>query len=407
MSVYRSPRVLVLGLLGFASGLPLLLTGETLGAWLTQADVSTTAIGVASLVGLPYTVKWLWAPVLDRYPLPLLGRRRGWMLVLQLGLAVAIAVMGSIDPVATPGALAIAAVTVAFLSASHDIVVDAFANDSLAPAERAAGSALYVTGYRAAMIATGVVALVLADHLAWRWIYLVFAAAMGLGVVGTLLATEPPAPPAPPRTLSEAAWQPLRRLATQRRIALVLAFVVLYRFGDYLAQVAVVNFLNRAAGFSMTEIATLYKLVALGAVAAGGLISGGLVHRFGLRRCLVAFGILQASANLGYIAVAHAPSAALLALVGAVDAFANALGAAAFVAYLMTRCDPAVSATQYAILTALSSVGGRLFGVLIGPIQGAVGWGGLWAVTAAIAIPALALIRWLPTDDVRASRAPD
>src|SRR5688572_10615044 len=152
MSVYRSPRVLVLGLLGFASGLPLLLTGETLGAWLTQADVSTTAIGVASLVGLPYTVKWLWAPALDRYPLPLLGRRRGWMLVLQLGLAAAIAVMGSIDPVAAPGALAIAAVSVAFLSASHDVVVDAFANDSLAPGERAAGSALYVTGYRAAMI---------------------------------------------------------------------------------------------------------------------------------------------------------------------------------------------------------------------------------------------------------------
>lgn len=402
LSVYRSRRVLVLGVLGFASGLPLLLTAETLGAWLTHLDLGLATIGVASLVGLPYTVKWLWAPLLDRYPLPFLGRRRGWMLVLQVALAGAIAVMGSIDPRTAPGSLAIAAVAVAFLSASHDIVVDAFANDSLRPEERAAGSGMYVTGYRAAMVVTGVVALILADHVAWRTIYWLFAAAMGLGVIATLLAKEPPGSDRiRPRTLRDAVWQPLRRLATQRRILIVIAFVMLYRFGDFLAQIAVVNFLKTGAGFSFTEIATLYKLIALGAIAVGGLISGTLVHRFGLKRCLIGFGILQAAANLGYILVANHPSAPLLAAVGAIDSCANALGAAAFVAYLMTRCEPAVSATQYAILTALASVGGRLFGVLVGPIHGAVGWSGLWAFTAAIAIPAIILIRWLPMDDVR------
>jgi len=401
LGVYRSRRVLVLGLLGFASGLPLLLTSETLGAWLTHAHVGLAAIGVASLVGLPYTVKWLWAPLLDRYPLPFLGRRRGWMLVFQLALAVAIAAMGAIDPAAAPGALAVAAVSVAFLSASHDVVLDAFANDSLRPEERAAGSALYVTGYRAAMVTTGVVALVLADHVSWRTIYWLFAAAMGLGVLGTLIADEPVVAASPPRSLSQAAWQPLRRLANQRRIGIVLAFVVLYRFGDFLAQVAVVNFLNRGAGFTFTEIATLYKLLALVAIATGGLVAGGLVARFGLRRCLIVFGALQAAANLGYILVARDPSAPLLATVGVVDYFANSLGAAAFVAYLMTRCEPAFSATQYAILTAVSSVGGRVFGVLVGPIQGAVGWSGLWGFTAAIAIPGLILALFLPMEDAR------
>jgi PAT family beta-lactamase induction signal transducer AmpG len=405
LGVYRSRRVLVLGLLGFASGIPLLLTGETLGAWLSHADIGLTAIGVASLVGLPYTVKWLWAPLVDRYPLPFLGRRRGWMLATQVALVGAIATMGAMDPHTSAGGLALAAVAVAFLSATHDVVVDAFANDSLRPEERAAGSALYVMGYRIAMLVTGVVALVLADHVTWRTIYWLFAGAMLLGVAGTLLAVEPPEPVAAPRSLSAAAWQPLRRLAAQRGIVLVLAFVVLYRFGDYLAQVAVVNFLKVGAGFSMTEIATAYKLVSVVAVAAGGLVAGGLVARVGLRRCLFAFGAMQAAANLGYILVARDPSALLLASVGVVDAFANALGAAAFVAYLMTRCDPAVSATQYAILTAISSVGGRVFGVVVGPVQAAVGWTGLWAITAAIAIPALVLVRWLPLDDVRAGDA--
>jgi PAT family beta-lactamase induction signal transducer AmpG len=407
--VYRSRRVLVLGVLGFASGLPLLLTAETLGAWLTHAGVSLETIGVASLVGLPYTVKWLWAPLLDRYRLPFLGRRRGWMLVLQLGLAAAIAVMGSADPIANPGALAAAAVVVAFLSASHDIVVDAFANDSLAPEERAAGSALYVTGYRIAMIVTGVVALVLADHIEWRWIYWLFAAAMGLGAIGTLVAREPAVTgEARPASLRAAVVEPLRRFAIQPRFVLVLVFVVMYRFGDYFAQVAVVNFLKTEAGFSMTEIGTVYKLAALGAVAAGGLIAGTVVARFGMRPCLIVFGAVQAAANLGYLALAQAPSAPLLATVGVIDNFANALGAATFVAYLMTRCEPAFSGTQVAILTALSSVGGRVFGVLVGPIHGAIGWTGLWAFSAAIAIPALLIIPALPMDDVRvrAGRAP-
>jgi PAT family beta-lactamase induction signal transducer AmpG len=401
--IYRSRRVLVLGLLGFASGLPLLLTAETLGAWLTSAGSSLETIGIASLVGLPYVVKWLWAPLLDRFPLPLLGRRRGWMLVTQLGLVAGIAAMGALDPRQAPVALAIAAFLVALLSATHDIAVDAFANDSLEPAERAAGSALYVTGYRIAMFVTGVVALILADHVAWRWIYWVFAAAMGLGVLGTVLAREPvvSAAIARPRTLGEAVWLPFRRLLDQRRIAVVLAFVMLYRFGDYFGQVALVNFLKAGAGFTFTEIATLHKAVSLAGVAVGGLLAGAAVARFGMRRCLIAFGVAQAAANLGYVLLARDPSLAMLAGVAFVDAWANALGAMTFVAYLMSRCEPAVSATQYAILTSMSSVGGRVFGFLVGPIHAVVGWSGLWLFSALVAVPALLLIAVLPLEDAR------
>jgi PAT family beta-lactamase induction signal transducer AmpG len=405
-TVYRSRRVLVLGLLGFASGLPLLLTAETLGAWLTSAGVSLETIGIAALVGLPYVVKWLWAPLLDRYPLPFLGRRRGWMLVCQLGLVVAITHLSTLDPRAEPVAFALAAFSIALLSATHDIAVDAFANDGLEPGERAAGSAFYVMGYRIAMIVTGVVALVLADHVEWRWIYRLFAAAMLLGVLGTLLAREPAvsATIAAPRTLGAAAWQPFRRLLDQRRILVVLAFVMLYRFGDFFGQVALVNFLKTDVGFSFGEIGAWYKAVSLLGAAAMGLVAGATVARFGLRRCLVAFGIAQAAANLGYLWLARDPSLGLLAGVAVVDAGANALGATAFVAYLMSRCEPAVSATQYAILTSLSSVGGRVFGFLVGPIHALVGWSGLWLFSTLVAVPALVLIFALPFEDARSAR---
>ena len=191
-SVFRSRRVLVIALLGFSSGLPLLLTGQTLTAWMTAEGVSLKSIGVFSLVGLPYTFKWGWAPLLDRYRLPFLGRRRGWLLVLQLALMAAIGFMGSIDPRAEPALLAAAAVAVAFLSASQDVVIDAFNADTLEPEERAAGGATYLTGYRAAMLVSGALALALADHTSWQAIYWSFSALMVIGLAGTLIAREPP-----------------------------------------------------------------------------------------------------------------------------------------------------------------------------------------------------------------------
>lgn len=397
LGVFRSRRVLVVALLGFASGLPYLLTGQTLGAWMTAEDVDLGTIAAFSLVALPYSIKWTWAPLLDRFGVPLLGRRRGWLLVLQLALVAAIAAMGSIDPHRAPAALAGAAVVVALLSASHDVVVDAFNTDTLRAEERAAGAAMYVTGYRAAMLTTGAFALALADRVTWQAIYLGVAGLMLLGVGATLLADEPPAPDARPRTIAEAVVRPVRLLLAQPRIAIVLGFVALYRLCDFFATLMIVPFLKKGLGFSFAEIATAYHLLGFSGTMLGGVLGGGLVARLGMRRCLVAFGALQAATNLLWAALAGAePSLALLGAVVVVDTFAGAMAGSVFVAFLMSRCDPSVSATQYALLTSLSSLGMRVLGFLAAVVVGAGGWSGYWVATAALAVPALALVPLLP-----------
>jgi PAT family beta-lactamase induction signal transducer AmpG len=406
LDVFRSRRVLVIALLGFSSGLPLLLTGQTLFAWMAEEGVALTAIGALSLVGLPYTFKWVWAPLLDRFRLPFLGRRRGWLLLFQLGLIGGIAVLGSLDPRTQPAGLAVAALVVAFLSASLDVVVDAFNTDTLRAEERAAGGAMYVSSYRAAMLVAGALALALADHLTWRAIYAAFAALMGLGLVGTLVAREPPESADRPASLVEAVRRPLVGLLRQPSAATVLVFVALFKFGDHIALALVIPFLKTGAGFSFTAIAALYHLVGFAGTTAGGIFGGGLAARLGLRKCLVLFGALQACANLGWAVMAMADrSMALLAAVVLLDNAANAMGTVAFVAYLMSRCDRAVSATQYAILTSLSSVGGRLFGFAGAALAAAAGWPILWLASVAVAAPALLLVGRLPMEERAGARS--
>ncbi len=406
VDVVRSRRVLVIALLGFGSGLPLLLTGQTLTAWMTAEGVSLKSIGVFSLVGLPYTFKWAWAPLLDRYRMPFLGRRRGWLLVLQLALMAAIAFMGSVDPRAEPGLLAAAAVAVAFLSASQDIVVDAFNADTLLPEERAAGGATYLTGYRAAMLLTGALALALADRASWQAIYWWFAGLMLIGVVGTLVAREPAEAEARPATLAAAVWRPVAELLRQPSVAIVLAFVALFKFGDHVALHLVIPFLKSGAGFSFATIALLYHLLGFAGTLMGGVLAGPLVVKVGLRRALFLFGALQALTNVLWAVLATAEgSRALLVTAVVCDNLANAVGSAAFVAYLMSRCDRAFSATQFALLTSMSSIGGRLFTFAGTALQAAAGWPAVWLATAAVALPALVLVRWLPLEPPRVTSA--
>jgi PAT family beta-lactamase induction signal transducer AmpG len=390
--------------LGFASGLPLYLTSQTLQAWLTSAGVPISRIATLSLVGLAYTFKFAWAPLLDRFALPFLGRRRGWIVAFQVCLCAAIAAMGMVDPVADPELLAVLAVCVAFLSASQDVVLDAYNADVLAPEERAAGSAVYVLGYRLAMVTTGTLALVLSVHVEWSVIYAAMAGLMALCIVATVAADEPAAPAGAPRSLAAAVYLPfvelVRRLGA-RRLALVLAFTALYKAGDYFAQALVMAFLIRGAEFSLDEIGAIYQALGFAGTALGGLAAGTLVARFGVRKMLVAFGLLQASTNLLY---------ALLALTGKsfpifctavlVDNLANAMGTATFVAFLMSVCSPAVSATQFALLTSLSSVGQRVFGPFASSVVDAYDWSGFFVFTSALALPGLVLA-WVVT------RSPD
>ncbi|MFN0247787.1 MAG: AmpG family muropeptide MFS transporter [Kofleriaceae bacterium] len=386
----------LLAVLGFASGLPLYLTSQTLQAWLTSEDIDHGAIANLSLVGLAYTLKFAWAPLLDRYTLPVfgrLGRRRGWVVALQILLVVAIGTMGMLDPKTQLAPFVVLAVAVAFLSASQDVVLDAYNADILAPAERAAGAAVYVLGYRAAMVLSGTLALALADYVSWTLIYGAMAGLMACSIGGILLADEPPAVAQPPTTLAAAVYLPFvemyRRLGAST-LGLVLAFTAVFKFGDYFAQALVITFLARGPGFDFTEIAAVYKVLGFAGTAIGGLCAGAFVARFGMPRMLVAFGLLQATTNLLY---------ALLALTGKsfpvfcaavlVDNLANAMGTATFVALLMSVCSPAVSATQFALLTSLSSVGQRVFGPFAGDVVDAAGWAGFFLTTTLMAIPGL------------------
>jgi PAT family beta-lactamase induction signal transducer AmpG len=388
----------VLFLFGFSGGLPYLLTGQTLQAWMQQVGLDLGGIASLNAIALAYTLKVLWSPLLDRIRLPFLGRRRGWLLTLQLALMVAIAAMGAVDPRANPMLLVAIAIAVAFLSASQDVVIDAYNADILAPEQRAAGSAMYVLGYRVALVVTGTVAWILADHFPWRVIYAAMGGLMIIGVIATLFAEEPAEPANVPRTLTAALIEPIaemfRRLGA-RGFMLMIAFAALYRFGDYFAQALIIPFFRSAGGFSYSDIAVVNKAVGFAGMALGGLAAGTLVARFGLRKMLVGFGVLAAITNLLYMWLAfvhHDMTVFCIAVF--VDNVSTALGTAAFVSVLMSACSPAVSATQFALLTSLSSIGRNVFGPFASNVVEAVGWHGFFIATALMAIPGLGLA-WL------------
>lgn len=395
LAVFRSRRMAVLFVLGFSSGLPLLLTGQTLQAWLTAEGVPLGRIAAVSSVGLAYTFKFAWAPLLDRFRLPVLGRRRGWVLTFQLGLVAAIAAMSLLDPGRDPAAVVAVAIAIAVLSASQDVVLDAYMTDVLAPHERAAGSSVNVIGYRIAMVASSSLAFVMADHVAWPAIWLTMAAFMALAIAGTVIAEEPAVEARPPRTIAQSIALPVADFWRRYRggAIAVLGFAAIYRFGDYFAQALVIAFLRRGAGFDFTEIAAIYKLIGFAGIVVGGALSGALVARFGMRRMLLGFGALSAATHLLYVWLAIAgKSIAVFCVAVAFDTTANAMGAAAFVAFLMSVCSPAVSATQFALLTSLTSVGQRVFGPFADRVVEAIGWPGYFAVCAAMVLPGIALV---------------
>jgi PAT family beta-lactamase induction signal transducer AmpG len=406
-SLYTNRRVAPLLALGFASGLPLALTTGTLQAWATVEGVSLQAIGFLTLVGSAYTLKFLWAPLMDRYTPPLLGRRRGWMVVTQLLLALSIMAMGLLSPRQSLLPLSLIAVFVAFCSASQDIAIDAYRTDVLHKEERGAGAAVSVLGYRLAMIVSGGLALVIADSwLGWGQTYLLMGAIMCLGILATLWAPEPEQPAVAPRTLGDAITGPLREFFSRRGAIMILVLIVLYKLGDAFAGSLSTAFLIRAAGFSATEVGTINKVLGLGATIVGALLGGSLTARLGLYRSLMLFGLLQAVSNLGFWVLSVSPKNIVL-MAGAVgiENLCGGLGTAAFVALLMGLCDRRFSATQFALLSALSAVGRTyLAGPLAPPMVEAYGWPTFFLITVAIGAPGLALLWWMRKDVSRLDR---
>jgi PAT family beta-lactamase induction signal transducer AmpG len=391
LELARSRRLLVMLLLGFAAGVPYQLTGTTLSAWMTDAGVAVGTIGLFSLVTLPYSLRLAWTPLVDRFQLPLLGRRRGWLLVFQLGLLAAIAALGGLDPRAAPRAVALAALLVAFLSTSQDVVSDAYRTDLLDRSERAFGTAVYIFGYRMAMLLSGGFALLLADHLPWRAVYGLMALTLTVGIVTTWRAPEPPTVE-PPRSLRAAVTLPLRDYFQRRGAVALLFLVTLFRLSDLVANVMVMPFLL-SLQFSKTEVGTVYKIMGTAATIVGTLGGGALAARIGLYRAMLAFALSQALANLGYTTLALCGHHRLILVVAVgVDNLCTGLSIAALDAFLMALCNKRFSATQYALLASASGLFGRLLGGVSGYLAHAVGWPLFFVCTTLLASPALALL---------------
>jgi PAT family beta-lactamase induction signal transducer AmpG len=398
LQVLSSPRIWLLVALGFASGLPLLLVTGTLSIWMKNEGVNLKTIGIFTLVSMPYALKFLWAPFLDRYALPFLGRRRGWMLVTQLGLAAGIAFMGTIDPKEAPFTLACASLLVAFLSASQDVVIDAWRTDILTAEERGLGASTYTMGYRFGIIAASPLALTLSDKVGWYQTYQIMAGLMLLGTVGTFFAREPQVA-RPPRNLRDAVLLPFGEYFRRPGAIAVLLFLLLYKLGEAFAGPSVTGPFVSSLGFTNTEIGAINKLPSMIAAITGGLLGGALMIRLSMRRCLYLFGALQALTNLTFLALALVGKNYWM-LVGAavMDNLCGGMATTAFVAYLTSLCNKRFSATQYALLSALATLGGRLVSATWGILVTWMGWPAYFVLTVFLAAPALILLAFLRPD---------
>lgn len=395
-------RVATILFLGFSSGLPLALSGGTLQAWLTVEGVDIKTIGLFTLVGLPYTLKFLWSPLLDRFTFPLFGRRRGWILVFQAILLILIFAMSMVSPVKAPWVLAFLAFGLAFASSSQDIVVDAYRAEVLREKERGLGAAVSVMGYRVAMLISGALALILSGILGWQATYMIMAGLMVVGMAATWLGPEPEDPGTPPKTLQEAVSGPLLEFFSRKGAWAMLALIVLYKLGDAFAGSLTTTFLIRGVGFSVGEVGAINKGMGLAATIVGALFGGALMARLGLFRSLFLFGILQAVSNLSFMVLAMlGKSYPMLVFTIGFENLAGGMGTAAFVAFLMALCNHNFTATQFALLSALASLGRVFVGPTSGFLVDEFGWMLFFLVTFVAALPGLMLL-WKMRENVQA-----
>ncbi len=381
--------------MGFSCGVPLLLTLSVLQAWMKEEGVDLGVIGLFSLAGLPYTLKFLWAPVLDRFTPGFMGRRRGWLLVIQVCLMAAIAGLGFSDPGHNPWMVAFAAMLVTFFSASQDIVVDAYRREDLSDRELGLGSSLYVNGYRVGMLLAGSGGLILADHIPFSMVYLIMAASLGVGVVTTLLAGEPDVAEGTPSTFREAVIEPFLEYFSRNGAIPILAFILLYKIGDQMATTMTMPF-YLDLGFTKTEIGAIAKLFGFWATIAGGLAGGVMMLRLGIHRSLYIFGVLQAISTTGFAILSQTGhSIAMLAGVIAGENFSGGMGTAAYVAFMASITNKKFTATQYALLSSLMGIPRVLASAPTGYIAEFTGWTLFFLLCAGAAVPGLVLLRFI------------
>ena len=401
--VYRDRRQLIILLMGFASGMPFLLTGSTLTYWMSRTEVDLTTIGMFALVGTPYAFKFAWAPLVDQLPLPVLdrwlGRRRSWTLLAQIGILVSVVLLAWSDPARTPWFTAAAAVLVAFFSATQDIAVDAYRIEILRDEEQGAGSATTQLGYRIALWIVDALALLLPSLVSWPVVLSMIAALALVGIVTTFVADEPQSalPPAPTATgwLKEAVIRPFAEFLTYRGWIVILLFALLYKYGDALGGSMARPFYVQM-GFTGPEIFGVTKSFGVAATILGGLAGGVLVARYGIFKSLFIGGILQAVTNLLFSWQAEAGhDIVVLTIAISADNFTGALGGVAFIAYLSSLCTKGMAGTQYALLTSLMAFGRTALSAGGGWLAAHTGWTVFWILTTLLTIPGLLLLLWL------------
>ncbi|WDZ96312.1 AmpG family muropeptide MFS transporter [Herbaspirillum sp. WKF16] len=392
---YLNRRMLICVFLGFTSGLPLFILLSLLQAWLAKSGLNVKTLGLFALVMFPYTWKFVWSPLMDRFHFGRMGRRRGWMFVTQLLLFLGIGAMGMLDPLTEVGTIAFMASVVAFLSASQDIAIDAYRREILPDEELGLGSAIHVNAYKLSGMVPGALSLVLADRMPWASVFWVTAAFMLPGLLCSLLVKEPKVYGAPPRSLSDAVVLPFREFIARGgwgNALWVLGFIFLYKLGDSMATALATKFYIDL-GFSMTEIGVVSKTTSLWASVAGGILGGIWMVRLGINRGLWVFGVLQAIPILGFAWLAHVgTSLPVLAAVIGVEAFGVGLGTTAFVAYIMRETDPRYTATQFALFTSLMAVPRTFVNSSVGYIVAETGWLNFFLICFVLALPGMLML---------------
>jgi len=388
-------RIMAVLLMSFASGMPFNLSGSGFAfqAWLASAGVDLKSIGFFSLVSLPYSFKFLWAPFLDRYVPPLLGRRRGWIVIFQACLAVAIGVMGFSSPTAAPFYLAAIALLMVFLSSSQDIVIDAYRVDTIPASERGIAAAVTTFGYRTGSVLASTVVVLIASHTSWHLAFLVIAVMMAATMLATFAAPEPLTPGQPPKTLADAVWKPLKDLISQKGAWGFLLLVLLYKAGDAFALSLYSAFMIKGVGFSLDQLSIAGKANMTVSTIIGVSLGGWIYMRWGMFRSLLVFGISQSLTNLLYTVLALSGKKVwLMALATTIDTGVGGMGQAAYVGFLVSLCSSSFSATQYALLSAMASIPRNITGAIAGTLVSHIGWPKFFVVTCLTAVPGLILL---------------
>ena len=390
--IFTSYKMLIMLVMGFASGLPLALTRTVLQAWMKTEKIDISTIGLFSLVAVPYSLKFLWSPLIDRYVPPFLGRRRGWILIFQVALIIFISALGFSDPKVNLSLVAFFATCLAFFSASQDIAIDAYKIEVLEEEELGIGSSLNTMGYRIGMIVSGSLALILSDHIPMSKVYLLMAACLLIGVLASLFGPEPKNQPAPPKTLIDAVYKPFMEFFSRVGSFEMLIFILIYKI-DVAFAMAITTPFMMDLGFSKSDIGVVLKGAGVFATIAGTLIGGAVLSKWGIKKSLWIFGIIQAASGFSFFLLAKMGlNYPMMITAVCVENLCSGLATSAFIAFMMNLCDKRYTATQYELLTSFMALTRTLVQTPSGFVQKSVGWEMYFIISVVLSIPGLMLL---------------